>query len=111
MKRSPLGVEQVGAFAAGALGDEYAVGLEGGGMVLHHLHVHQRRPGTVGQCHPVAGTDQGIRARLEDAAEAAGAEDDRFRTEQLQPTTADLQGKHPTQAPSSMTRSVRNHSS
>ena len=63
-------------------------------MVLHHLHVHQRRPGAVGQRHTVAGADQGIRARLEDAAEAAGAEDDRFRAEQLQPTAADLQGHH-----------------
>ena len=38
-----VGVEQVGALTAGALGDKHAVGLERGGMVLHHLHVHQRR--------------------------------------------------------------------
>ena len=38
-----LGVEQVRALAAGALGDEEAVLDQRGRVVLDHLHVHQRR--------------------------------------------------------------------
>ena len=43
-----LGVEQVGALAARALGDQDAGLDQAGGVVLDHLHVHQRRPGAVG---------------------------------------------------------------
>ena len=47
-------VEQVGALAAGALGDQEAVLRERRRVVLDHLHVHQRRADAVGQRDAVA---------------------------------------------------------
>ena len=48
-------------------------------MVLHHLHVHEGRSHLVGQCHAVAGADEGVGARLEDSTESTGGNDDRLR--------------------------------
>ena len=44
------GVEQVGALAAGALGNQHAGALQGRRVELHHLHVHAsaRRRGRPG---------------------------------------------------------------
>ena len=73
-----LGVEEVSALASRGLRQERAVRLEGSGMVLHHLHVHEGRSHLVGQGHAVAGADEGVGARLEDATEAPGSDDDRL---------------------------------
>ena len=70
-----VGVEQVRALAARALGDQDAVLDERRRVVLDHLHVHQRRAGAVGLRDPVAGADQRVGRRLEGLAGAAGGED------------------------------------
>ena len=53
-----VGVEQVGALAARALGDQEAVLDQRRRVVLDHLHVHQRRADAVGLRDAVAGADQ-----------------------------------------------------
>ena len=74
----PVGIEQVRAFTAGRLRQEGPVGLQRGRVVLHHLHVHERRSDSIGQGHAVAGADQGVRARLEHSPEPAGRDDYRL---------------------------------
>ena len=69
------GVEQVGAFAARALGHQHAVLFERGGMELHELHVHQRDAGFIGDAHAVGGRGVAV-SRLEvHASGAAGCKD------------------------------------
>ena len=85
-----LGVEQVRALAAGALGDQKALARQRRRVVLDHLHVHQRRPGAVGHRDPVAGADQGVGGRLPGLAVAAGGEDHVLGLEQLHRAVADV---------------------
>ncbi len=59
-----VGVQQVGALAARALGDQHPGLDQAGGVVLDHLHVHQRRADAVGQRDAVAGDDQAVGGRL-----------------------------------------------
>src|SRR4051794_447413 len=87
-----LGVEQVGALAARALGDQEPVLHQGGRVVLDHLHVHQRRADAVGLGDAVAGADQAVGRRLEALAGAAGGQDDVLGGEDLQPAGADVAG-------------------
>ena len=87
-----LGVEQVGALAAGALGDQEALARKRRRVVLDHLHVHQRRACPVGHRDPVARADQGVRGRLPDLPVAAGGEDHVLRLEQLHRAVADVAG-------------------
>ena len=61
--------------AARALGDQEAVAGERGGVVLHHLHVHQRSADAVGHGDPVAGANEGVGGRVVDLAVAAAGED------------------------------------
>ena len=51
-------------------------------MILHHFHVHERGTGPVGNGKPVAGADQGVGTRLEDAPHAAGGHDDGLRLDE-----------------------------
>ena len=92
MKRSPLGVEQVGALAAGALGDQEALARQRRRVVLDHLHVHQLGADPVGHRDPVAGADQGVGGRLPDLAVAAAGEDHRLRLEELHRAVGDVAG-------------------
>ena len=55
-----FGVEQVGPLSTGRLRHQNAVALEGGGMVLDHLHIHQGRACPIGQGQSVAGDDKAI---------------------------------------------------
>ena len=89
-----VGVDQVCAFAAGGLGDEHAVALERGGVVLDHLHVHQRRPGSIGERHPVAGADQGVGCRLVQAAKTTGRQDDGPGLDDVQLAAHHVHGDH-----------------
>ena len=76
-------VVEVRALAARALGDQEAVAGERRGVVLDHLHVHQRSADPVGHRDPVAGADERVRGRLEALAVAAGREDHGLRLEEL----------------------------
>ena len=85
-----LGVEQPGALAAGALGDQQAVAGERRRVVLDHLHVHQLRADPVGLGDPVAGDDQPVGGRLVDLAGAAGGEDRGLGVEHLERAVAQV---------------------
>ena len=69
-----LGIGQVAAFAAGALGDQAAGAVDAGGVELHELHVLQRQAGA--QHHGVAVAGAGVRGGAGEvgAAIAAGGE-------------------------------------
>ena len=85
-----VGVEELGALAPRALGDEEAVLGQRRGVVLDHLHVHQRRADAVGLGDAVAGADERIRRRLVDLARAARGQDHRLGREQLERAGADV---------------------
>ena len=85
-----LGVVEVRALAARALGDEDPVPGQRGRVVLDHLHVHQRGADAVGLRDPVAGADERVGGRLEALAGAAGGEDHRLGGEQLHRAVADV---------------------
>ena len=53
-------VDQVAAFAAGALGHEDLGGEEPGGVELDELHVLERHAGLVGHGHAAAGVDERV---------------------------------------------------
>ena len=81
-----LRVQQVGALAATALGDEHARRREGRRVELHHLHVLQRHAHPERQRHAVAGAGVGVRRPRVEPSGAPSAEDDRLRADELQPT-------------------------
>ena len=72
------GVQQVSALASRGLRQERAVRLQGSRVVLHHLHVHERRSHLIGERHAVTGADQGVGARLEGTTKASRRDDDRL---------------------------------
>ena len=74
-----LGVEEVRAFAAAALGDQHARRRERRRVELHHLHVLQRHAGAQGHRHRVARARPGVRRPDVEPARAAGGEDRRLR--------------------------------
>ena len=88
-------VEQVGALAAGALGDQEALARQRRRVVLDHLHVHQLGPDPVGHRDPVAGADQRVGGRLPDLAVAAAGEDHRLGLEELHRAVGDVAGDDP----------------
>ena len=79
-----LGVEEVGALAAAALGDQHPRRRERRRMELHHLHVLQRDAGAQRHRHPVAGARVGVRRADVEPARAARAEDHRLGADRLQ---------------------------
>ena len=85
-----LGVVEVRALAAGALGDEDPVARQRGRVVLDHLHVHQRGADAVGLRDPVARADERVGGRLEALARAAGGVDDGLGREELHRAVADV---------------------
>ena len=85
-----LGVVEVGALAARALGDEEAQPGQRGRVVLDHLHVHQRGADAVRHRDPVPGADEGIRGGVVDLPVAAGGEDHGLGGEQLHGAVADV---------------------
>ena len=90
-----LGVVEVRALAAGALGDQQPDPGERGGVVLDHLHVHQRGAGAVGHRDAVAGADERVGGGVEDLAVAAGGEDHGLGGEQLERAVADVARDRP----------------
>jgi hypothetical protein len=68
-------VEQPAALGPSGLGDQDAGERQTGRVVLDELHVLQRRPGPVRECHPVAGLDVAVRRVREHPPAAAGAQD------------------------------------
>ena len=90
-----LGVEQVGALAARALGDEDAGLDEACGVVLDHLHVHQRGAQAVGHGDAVAGDDQAVGGGLVDLAGAAAGEDHVLGLKGLHPPAAHVARDRP----------------
>ena len=87
-----LGVVEMGALAAGALGDQESQARQRGGVVLDHLHVHQRGADAVRHGDPVPGADQGVRGGVVDLAVAAGGQDHGLGGEQLHRAVADVAG-------------------
>src|SRR3954453_1201551 len=87
-----VGVEQVGALAAGALGDQEPLARQRRRVVLDHLHVHQLGAGPVGHRDAVAGADQRVSGRPPDLAVATGGEDHRLRLEELHLPVGDVAG-------------------
>ena len=85
-----LGVVELRALAAGALGDQQPEPGQRGRVVLDHLHVHQRGADAVGHGDPVPGADQRIRGRVVDLAVAAGGQDHGLGREQLHRAVADV---------------------
>ena len=79
-----LGVEQPGALAAGALGDQQPVARQRRRVVLDHLHVHQPGADPVGLGDAVAGHDQPVGGGPVGLAGAAGGEDHGLGVEHLQ---------------------------
>ena len=86
-----LGVEEVGALAARALSDENAAAFQGGGVVLDHLHIHERGAGAPGLADAIACADEGVGAGLVHAAEAAGGDDGALGEDGVELAGADLQ--------------------
>src|SRR3954447_6525791 len=84
----------MGALAARSLCNQEPVALERGGVVLHHLHVHQRRAGAVGERDAVAGADQRVGGRVVDLAVAACREDHGLGGEQLHRAVAHVARHH-----------------
>jgi hypothetical protein len=87
-----LGVVEVRALAAGALGDEDPVPGQRGRVVLDHLHVHQRRADAVALRDAVAGADERVGGGLEALAGAAGGLDGGLRGEHVHRAVADVAG-------------------
>src|SRR3954469_11052674 len=92
-----VGVEQVRALAARALGDQEAVLDERRGVVLDHLHVHERRADPEGLRHAVARADQAVGGRLVALPGAAAGEDHVLRAEAPHAPRADV-ASHATDA-------------
>ena len=79
-----LRVDQVGALAAAAFGEQDPRRIERRRVELHELHVLQRQPEPERHRGAVAGARVGVRRRAVDAALAAGGEHDRLAAERLQ---------------------------
>ena len=80
-----LGILQIAALAADRLGDQDAAHPgwpdHAGRMELHHFRVEHLGPGVEAYGDAVAGAFPGVRGDLEDAAPAAGRQDDSLRAE------------------------------
>ena len=63
------------SLTARSLGNEDTTALEGCRVVLHHLHIHQRRADPVGQPHSITRAYEGVSGWLEDPSKAARGHD------------------------------------
>ncbi len=86
-----LGIGEIAAFAARALGDEAAGAIDAGRMELHEFHVLQRQTGA--QHHGIAVARAGMRRgrREKGAAIAARRQDDELRAEAMDRAVIELQ--------------------
>jgi hypothetical protein len=85
-------VQEIGAFASGAFGNQDPGILQGGRVKLHELHVFQRQPCLIGQGHAIAGIDNGVRAGGENSAAAAGGEDHSLGAHRVQSSPDKIPG-------------------
>ena len=92
-------VPQISAFAPGGFRQQYAAARQGGGMVLHHLHIHQAGPGVISQRHPVPGDNQGVGRGFKQPPAAPGAENDGLGADGVDLPGADFQGHYPGHLP------------
>ena len=76
-------VDQIAAFRARRFGDQDAGERQPGRVVLHELHVLERRAGAVGERHAIAALDGGVRGEGKHATQAARAQDDGTRGDRL----------------------------
>ncbi len=89
-----LGIDQIGAFAARALGDEHAGAVDAGRMELHEFHVLERQAGAQHHRVAVAGLGVGAGARRIGAAIAAGRQHRHLRAEAVQRAVVEVEGDH-----------------
>ena len=92
-------VEQVRPLAARTLGDQDAGLDQAGGVVLDHLHIHQRRARTVGHRDAVAGHDQAVGGRLVSLPGATASEDHVLGLEGFEATATHVACDHTAAAP------------
>ncbi len=64
-------------------------------MILDELHVLERHPGAVGQCHAVAGLDRRVGGEREDAAGTAGRHDHSLAADRSHLAGAQFDGGNP----------------
>ena len=86
------GIDQIGAFAARAFGDQHAGAVDAGRMELHEFHVLQRQAGA--QHHGIAVAGLGMRAgagRI-GAAVTAGGDDGHLRREAMDRAVVEIDG-------------------
>ena len=83
-------VQEVGALAAAALGDQHARRRERRRVELHHLHVLQGDPDPQRHRHAVARAGVRVRRARVEPARAAGGEDHRLRADRLEPAVQDV---------------------
>jgi hypothetical protein len=106
-----MAVDEDGAFAAAAFGDQDAGARQGGRVVLHELHVAQRHAVAEGQRHAVAGDDAGVGVLPVHPAGAAGGQDDGAAAERTMAPLAISMASTPQTRPSSTSRSATKNSS
>ena len=85
-----LRVEEIGALASAALGDEHARRRERRRVELHHLHVLQGHAQAQRHRHPVPGAGVGVRGARVEPSGAARAEDHRLRADELEPAVQEV---------------------
>ena len=86
-----LGIDEIAAFAAGALGDEAARAIDAGRVELDEFHVLQRQAGAQHHAAAVAGAGMRRGAGSVGAAIAAGGEDRGLRAETMQRAVVELE--------------------
>src|SRR5690606_34654685 len=87
-----LGVGEIAALPAGALGDQAAGAVDAGGVELHELHVLQRQAGAQHHAAAIAGAGVGRGAGEIGAAVAAGGQDDELGLEPVHGAVVQLPG-------------------
>ncbi len=87
------GIDQIGAFAARAFGDQHAGAVNAGRMELHEFHVLERQAGA--QHHGIAVAGLGMRAGAGGigAAIAAGGEDRHLRREAVDRAVVEIDAR------------------
>jgi hypothetical protein len=99
-----LGVGEVAAFAARALGDEAAGAVDAGGVELHEFHVLQRQALARDHAAAVAGAGVGGGGGEIGAAVAAGGQHDHLRAEDVERAVVELPRHDADAGPSSVIR-------
>ena len=89
-----IAVQQNGAFATAAFGQQHASTGHAGRVKLPKLHVFQRNASTCGHAQTVTRVDEGIGGCSKDAARAAGGQQHGFGMQNMQITGLHFQCSH-----------------